>query len=98
MNTLESLKDETMKLFRGLMDGTVRFSYDSMNCAMKTDICEAFNDIAEEFVMSVLEGEDVTAEKLQAFYDGLVAFGDDFKVKEAKALAKKVKTVIDNQA
>ena len=92
---MESLKEEIMELFRGLMNGTIDYSFDNMHSAMKTDICEIFNDIAEDFVMNIMLGQEITKEQLQTLHDNLVTFGEEFEVKEATSLAKNVEAMIE---
>lgn len=96
MKGIESLVDDIMDLFHGLMNHSISYSYDKLNCAMKTDICEVFSSVAEDVVMKVEFGGEVTLEQLQALHDNLISFAKEFEVKEARALAKKVKKLIEN--
>lgn len=95
MNKLDALMDDIMNLFHGLMYGNINYSYDKLNCAMKTDICEIFSTLAEEVVMNINLGRDVSKEQLQTLHDNLIAFAKEFKVKEARLLAKKVNVLIE---
>ena len=95
---LRALSEEVLAFFRGLMDGTIDYSFDNLNCALKTDICEVFDAIAGDFVINIECGNDdkVTNEQLQALHDNLIAFGEEYNVKEAATLAEKVKALIDS--
>lgn len=99
MKGLELLVDDIMDLFHGLMYHSISYRYDKLNCTMKTDICEIFSSVTEDVVMKVEFGGEVTIEHLQALHNNLISFAKEFKVKEAKALANKVKKLIeDNQS
>ena len=95
---LKALSEEVLAFFHGLMDGTIDYSFDKLNCAMKTDICEIINAIAGDFVINIESGngDKVKNEQLQALHDNLIAFGEEFNVKEAAPLAEKVKALIDS--
>jgi len=62
---------------------------------MKTNICEVFSSVAEEVAINVELGREVTKEQLQKLYDNLISFAKEYKVKEAKALAGKVKELLE---
>lgn len=94
MNKLEVLKDDIMDLFHGLMYGSVNYSFNKLHSTMKTDICEIFSSVAEDVIMNISFGHDVSKEQLQTLHDNLIAFAKEFKVKEARLLAKKVKGLI----
>ena len=74
------------------MYGDISYSYDNLNCALKTDICEVFNDIVEDTVMNIMLGKEISNEQLLSLSDNLASFGDEFNVTEAKALSEKIKT------
>lgn len=90
MTNIKTLQDGIMDLFNGLRCGSIDYSYDNLNRAMKTNICEVFSSIAEDVVINIRLGRDVTKEQLQDLHDNLISFGNEYKVKEAKQLAKKV--------
>ena len=82
-------------LFMDLRLGTVDYSFSKVNLAMKTNICEEFSNATEDFVFSMDCGREVTKEQLQTLYDNLISFGKEFKVKQCKTIAEKVKEAID---
>lgn len=95
MTDLQSIQDDIMNIFYGLRTGLVDYSYDNLNCAMKTNICEVFSSVAEEVAINVELGREVTKEQLQKLHDNLISFAKEYKVKEAKALAGKVKELLE---
>ena len=86
-----------MDLFHGLMQGSVAYRADNLHCTMQANICEAFNDAAEDFVMSVMSGNEITTDQLQMLHDNLLSFGEEFEVKEATILGNKVKDIIKQE-
>ena len=90
------ITEDILGLFRGLRDGTICYHYDNLNSAMKTNICEVLSEISETVVWNVDSGVEVTRERVQELHDNLIAFSDDFKVKEAKTIAARIKTLLDN--
>lgn len=94
-NTLRELLYDTMDLFDGLMYGQVDYSFDQLHCVMKTDICEIFSLSVEEVILNINSGREVTKEQLEKMRKNLNAFAREFKVKEARALAKNVKKIIE---
>lgn len=94
---VQALNEEIMNLFRGLMQGSVGYKVDNLHCAMKVSVCEVFNDVAEDFVMSVMSGKEITTDQLQMLHDNLLSFGEEFEVKEATILGNKVKDIIKQE-
>lgn len=95
-NELRELLYDTMDLFDGLMYCEIDFSFDNLHCAMKTDICELFSNAVEGVILNVNSGREVTKEHLETMHKNLISFAREFKVKEARALAKKVKKIIED--
>ena len=93
--SVQELNDQIFKLFHGLQDGSVKYEYDNLCCAMKVSICEVFSNMAEDFVITVMDGREVTSNQLQTLHDNLISFGKDFAVKEAIALAEKIMPIIE---
>lgn len=93
---LSDIFNDIYMLFVDLRLGTVDYSFSKVNLAMKTNICEEFSNVTEDFVFSMDCGREVTKEQLQTLYDNLISFGEEFKVKQCKTIAEKVKEAIDD--
>lgn len=94
---LPDIFNEIYGLFLDLRMGTVDFSFSKVHCAMKTNISELFSNIAEDFILSMEDGREVTKEQLQTLYDNLISFGEEFKVEKCKTIAAMVKEAIDEK-
>lgn len=76
--------------------GKVNYSFNKLHCAMKTNVYSLFCAITEDFISSLECSREVTKEQLQTLYDNLISFGKEFKVKQCKTIAEKVKDAIDD--
>jgi hypothetical protein len=94
MSNTEIIKNDIMDLFRGLMQGSIGYSFSSLHCAMKTDIGEILDGIAGDVVMDIDMGKEVTNEQLKKLADDLLSFAEEFEVEEAKTLAEKIRRTI----
>ena len=92
---LTDIFNDIYMLFVDLRLETVDYSLSKVNLAMKTNICEEFSNATEDFDFSMDCGREVTKEQLQTLYDNLISFGKEFKVKQCKTIAEKVKEAID---
>lgn len=90
------ITEDILALFRGLRDGTVRYNCDNLHSAMKTDVCEVLSEISEAVVWNADAGAEVTKEQVQDLHDNLLAFSEEFGVKQAKQIAARIKTLLDN--
>lgn len=95
MENLENIKNDIMDLFRGLMQGSIDYSFDNLHCAIKTDIGEILDDIAGEVVLNIDLGKEVTEEQLKKLSSDLISFAKEFKVKEAREIAKRINEAIN---
>ena len=94
MENLENIKNDIMDLFRGLMYGSIDYSFDNMHCAMKTDIGEILDSIAGDVVMNIEMGREVNKEQLKKLSDDLISFAKEFGVEEAKDIANRINEAI----
>lgn len=94
MSNTEIIKNDIMDLFRGLMQGSIGYSFSNLHCAMKTDIGEILDGIAGDVVMDIDMGKEVTNEQLKKLADDLLSFAEEFEVEEAKTLAEKIRRTI----
>lgn len=91
---MEDIKNGIMDLFRGLMQGSIDYSFSNLHCAMKTDIGEILDSIAGDVVMDMDMGREITEEQLKKLSADLLSFAEEFEVEEAKLLAEKISRTI----
>lgn len=91
---MEDIKNGIMNLFRGLMQGSIDYSFSSLHCAIKTDIGEILDGIAGDVVMDIDMGREITEEQLKKLSADLLSFAEEFEVEEAKLLAEKISRTI----
>ena len=91
---MEDIKNDIMDLFRGLMQGSIDYSFSNLHCAMKTDIGEILDGIAGDVVMDIDMGREVSEEQLKKLSADLLSFAKEFKVKEAKDIANRINEAI----
>lgn len=94
MSNTEIIKNDIMDLFRGLMQGSIDYSFSNLHCAMKTDIGEILDGIAGDVVMDIDMGREVTNEQPKKLSANLLSFAEEFEVEEAKTLAEKISRTI----
>ena len=95
-NHLTKLLDEILTIFRGFMDGDIEYNCDNLHCAMKTDICEIFDEIVGDFAIKVDSCKEITNEELAKMHERLIEFSEDFGVKEIQTLIERIKLLINN--
>lgn len=73
-------------------------TFDKLHCAMGTNVCQLFDDIASSFVLNIMSYNEPTNEEIRAMCDELKGFNEEFKIKEVNTTIKNIKAFLKNIA